>query len=487
MRRGRSATSLVWAAGWVGLVALQLTSAVVSDRPVGSPLGLFWLVVTAASGCVLTAVWLLARAVRDDAAESGFLGGFAYTVSVLPLVHGLTVPGVLYGPNDAVMTSVLWAVPLAVLSAAPLLLPRRWHRLTRRWRWWVGANLVVDTALAVALLVEPSLLPPAAFGEAFPTGLAIVGLAGAVAISARHVRLARVSHRPAVLLVSLSIASIAAGNLVWVNGTPMTIGFWLAHGLDIVGVFAVTIVAAMSYRRHGVEVDVFRPLTLRDPLDALEYGLDPVVRAFVADLGRKDPITREHVKRVAEAAIRLAEELRLDPDELRIAGLGALLHDVGKLEIPDAILAKPGRLTKDEFAIVQTHARIGAEMVAGSPVLDGVAPVIRHHHERVDGAGYPDGLAGQEIPLLARVVSVCDAWDAMVHTRQYREGMDDDIARSILREHAGSQWDGDVVAAFLAVLESGEIATEPTTLAELGTEGVGCSCLVALPPSPVPA
>jgi putative nucleotidyltransferase with HDIG domain len=260
----------------------------------------------------------------------------------------------------------------------------------------------------------------------------------------------------------------------------MAPGFWLAHALDIVGVFAVTIVAALAYRRGSVERYVFRPLTLRDPLDALEYGLDPVVRGFVADLGIKDPITREHVKRTAETAIALGERLGLSADELRLVGLGALLHDVGKLRVDDDVLNKPGRLTAEEFEQVKLHAADGEQLVRSSAVLADIAPIVRHHHERVDGSGYPDRLAGDEIPLLARVVSVCDAYDAMVHTRQYREGMAADLVRSILREHAGSQWDADVVAAFLEVLADGGVPPEPTVLAELGSQ-VGCSCAADLP------
>jgi putative nucleotidyltransferase with HDIG domain len=243
------------------------------------------------------------------------------------------------------------------------------------------------------------------------------------------------------------------------------------------------VVGAVTYRRSMVERQVFRPLTLRDPLDALEYGLDPIVRAFVADLGRKDAITREHVKRTAETAIAVGEELGVPGHALRTLGLGALLHDVGKLHVDDAVLNKPGRLTAEEFEHVKRHTVIGEDIVRSSPVLRDIAGIVRHHHERVDGAGYPDGLAGGAIPLLARIVSVCDAYDAMMHTRQYREAMDPDLVRGILREHAGSQWDADAVGALLRVLDDGRVADEPTVLAELGTQ-VGCSCNHDLPAVP---
>lgn len=296
---GKPLGARAWAAGCVVLIALQVTVSLIWTTPVGSPEALFWLVVVAASGCVLTSGYLLWRAHRDDAAELGMIGGFAYAVSILPLVHGLTVPGVLYGENNAVTSSVVVALPLAVAVALPMTSASLGRAVLRRWRAWVAVHAVGQTALAVALLVDPGLLPGARLGAFWPSVLAVAGLAGTLAIAWRHVRLYAISRRPAVLGVAWALVAVSAGNLVWLVGDPMSAGFWLAHGLDIGGVFGASVIAAVAWRRHPVEVDVFRPVTLRHPLDALEYGLDDVVREFVADLGRKDEITREHVKRTA--------------------------------------------------------------------------------------------------------------------------------------------------------------------------------------------
>lgn len=472
-----------WAGGWAGAIALQLVAAVVpgADRSIGSAVLLFWIVVVGAGGCVIASSMLLARALCDDTAELGVVAAFAFAVSVLPLVHGLTTPGVLYGANAATMTSVLWALPLALVAALPLLLPRRWApRWSPYWRVWVAGNIVVEVAFAIALLVAPDLLPLVTLGEPVAVATATASLVGTCWLSARHLRLYWIARTRGAFAVAMAFALIASGNLVWVNGAPMTAAFWLAHVLDIVGVFGVTIVAVVAYRRGDVERMVFRPITLRDPLDALELGLEPVVRAFVADLHRKDPITAEHVKRTAEAAIAVGEALGLAPGDLRTLGLGAVLHDVGKLGIDDTVLHKAGRLSPDEFEHIKTHTLIGEQLVARSPLLAPIAPLVRHHHERIDGNGYPDRLAGEEIPLLARIVSVCDAYDAMVHTRQYRTGLATTTARDILMEHAGSQWDRHVVARFLAVLDAGHVPAEPTVLADVGSQ-VGCSCTAALP------
>lgn len=473
----------MWALAWLGVVVLQLGSSLLpgADRVVGSAVVLFWLVVVAAGGCVVASLVLLGRAWVDDTAELGLIVAFAFAVSALPFVHGLTTPGVLYDANEAMMSSVLWALPLGLIAAAPLLVGRPLaSRLARDWKAWCVANLTVQLGVAVALLIWPSLLPVAAMGDPWAIALAVLSLVGALVLSARHLRLHWIARTTSSLFVSLAFALIAAGNLIWVNGVVMSPGFWLAHLLDIVGVFLATIVATVAYRRGELERVVFRPLTLRDPLDALEFGLDPVVRAFVADLGRKDPITCEHVKRTAETAIAVGEEFGLPAADLRTLGLGAVLHDVGKLGIDDDVLLKSGRLTADEYEHVKTHTLIGERLVLDSIVLASIAPIVLHHHERGDGDGYPDGLAGDEIPLLARIVSVCDAYDAMVHTRQYRNGIDADTVTAILREHAGSQWDRRVVATFLTVKAQGRIPVAPTVLADLGNQ-IGCSCTTDLP------
>jgi HD-GYP domain-containing protein (c-di-GMP phosphodiesterase class II) len=182
----------------------------------------------------------------------------------------------------------------------------------------------------------------------------------------------------------------------------------------------------------------------------------------------------------------VGERLGVGPADLQVLGLGALLHDLGKLTLPDDILNKPDRLTTAEFEVVKGHAAAGEALVRTSTVLSAIGPIVRGHHERLDGRGYPDGLAGDEIPLAARIVSVCDAFDAMAQTRQYRQGMGADKAISILREHAGAQWDAQVVEALVHVVERERV--EVGRLADVGRHGaagpqlvVGCGCEDALP------
>jgi putative nucleotidyltransferase with HDIG domain len=144
--------------------------------------------------------------------------------------------------------------------------------------------------------------------------------------------------------------------------------------------------------------------------------------------------------------------------------IGALLHDIGKIGVPDNVLRKPTALSEAEWVTMRKHPEYGARIVAGIPFLEDVSQIVRHHHERWDGAGYPDGLAARAIPLGARIVSVCDAYRAMTEDRPYRRALSEAEARQQLEQGTGSQFDGDCVAALLRVLDRREQAAEVVVL-----------------------
>ena len=147
--------------------------------------------------------------------------------------------------------------------------------------------------------------------------------------------------------------------------------------------------------------------------------------------------------------------------------LSGLLHDIGKIGIDDQVLRKPGRLTESEYEHIKMHAEIGYRILKDLKQLDQVLPVVRHHHEAWNGTGYPFGLQGEEIPLVARIVAVADAFDAMSSDRPYRKGMADDKLDEIFRSGAGRQWDADIVDAFFAVRD------EIRQIGRLGTRTAG--------------
>ena len=178
------------------------------------------------------------------------------------------------------------------------------------------------------------------------------------------------------------------------------------------------------------------------------------VQALLAALGARDGYTEEHSEEVVELALRVARQMRLAPRELEDLRYVALLHDIGKIGIPDGILRKPGALDPDEWAEMRKHPEIGERIVASMPSLAYLAPTIRAEHERWDGSGYPDRLQGEQIPLAARIVLVCDAFHAMTSDRPYRRALSREHALAELERNAGSQFCPTAVCAALAVLSS---------------------------------
>jgi putative nucleotidyltransferase with HDIG domain len=175
-------------------------------------------------------------------------------------------------------------------------------------------------------------------------------------------------------------------------------------------------------------------------------------------LARKDADTAIHSRKVAELAERVGIRLGMFGQQLRALRWAALLHDVGKVDVRDEVLRKPGALTDEEFEEIKAHAAGGAEMVQRVPFFGKVSPLVRWSHERWDGHGYPDGLCGEEIPLGARVIFACDAFDAMVSDRPYRGAMSIRAAVAELRAGAGTQFDPDVVTALVAEVSGPALA-----------------------------
>ncbi|GAO36234.1 hypothetical protein SCT_1636 [Sulfuricella sp. T08] len=174
---------------------------------------------------------------------------------------------------------------------------------------------------------------------------------------------------------------------------------------------------------------------------------ESVLLAYDNALGLKDTYTGGHGRRVAFYARQIAIALGLPQEESHSIGEAASLHDIGKIGIPDAILTKPGKLTPEEFSVIQKHPVMGAEIVQSIPLLSHHVHAVRHHHEHFDGSGYPDGLSGSDIPLAARIIAVADAFDAMSSNRSYRSGVSADRALNEIAQAAGSLFDPEVVAA----------------------------------------
>ncbi|HLG51956.1 MAG TPA: HD-GYP domain-containing protein [Chloroflexota bacterium] len=195
----------------------------------------------------------------------------------------------------------------------------------------------------------------------------------------------------------------------------------------------------------------------RERRQELQRAYLETIHMLAAAVEARDPYTGGHLERVTRYTIALGRALNWSREDLNIAEMGAILHDIGKIGIRDAILCKEGPLTAEEWAHMREHPVIGARILEGITFLRPVIPYVRHHHERYDGTGYPDGLRGEAIPIGGRLIAVADAFDAMTTSRPYRQALPVEDALAELRRAAGSQLDPVIVEAFLAAYARGEI------------------------------
>ncbi|QYK57510.1 MAG: diguanylate cyclase [Fimbriimonadaceae bacterium] len=249
-------------------------------------------------------------------------------------------------------------------------------------------------------------------------------------------------------------ATVSAGIAQYAAGSEDTQGMVLAAELAL----------SRAKQLGRNQVSVFEPMSGSSELDPVKLGRllgeessFATIQALAAAVDAKDHYTNGHSLRVAEFASDLARFMGLTSKTVDLIYTTGTLHDVGKIGVPDSILQKPGRLTDEEFAIMATHPVLGEVIVKKVPALLATLPGVRGHHERWDGKGYPDKLAGNDIPLVARYLAVADTFDAMTSDRPYRKGMEVEVALSEIRKGAGTQFDPELAEAFVRMMEAREV------------------------------
>lgn len=259
---------------------------------------------------------------------------------------------------------------------------------------------------------------------------------------------------PAMVAAVLFVRDPLAKWLVIAPSLAMFVGLHLASGTrqDAIEIFALTplmlgVAAVTSMLFARVRNSAEEQLRMQGTATALLMALEA-----------RDGYTADHSNEVLDLVDGVAQRLGLDEQQRRVATYVALLHDIGKIGIPNHILHKPSKLTEDEWLVMKEHPAIGERILRELPGFEAVARAVRHEHERFDGGGYPDGIAGEEIPIYSRIVLVCDAYHAMTSTRPYRKAMGESFARTELLRHAGTQFDPDVVDAMLREIEDRQIA-----------------------------
>ena len=193
---------------------------------------------------------------------------------------------------------------------------------------------------------------------------------------------------------------------------------------------------------------------LSDTYEKLEKAYLESIQTLRYTVEAKDPYTRGHSDRVSEYSVLIGEKLGLSEDELKTLRVGGLFHDIGKIGIPDSILLKQSKLTDDEYSEIKNHPSIGAHILCNAEVFREIIPIVKHHHERYDGRGYPGQLKGEDIPYLARIAAVADAFDAMTSKRTYRDSLPIDIVRDEIEKNLGTQFDPNIGKIFLDIIEN---------------------------------
>jgi HD-GYP domain-containing protein (c-di-GMP phosphodiesterase class II) len=355
---------------------------------------------------------------------------------VLVAAGGLTIP--------------LGAALLAAAGEPALRGPRR----LRPAAIVVGAALVAVAGLGALGLALPALVPVVPGARTFEaTALVGAGLACLLVVGVRAARTVLLTRRIRDAVATGGVALLGGALVAGWTWSWTHLGFWMGHGFELAGLVMLGAAAALDLRDGAPSRALHGDLRAAEMVLREEAFLGVQVRALMRRLAAKDASTEGHTRRVAILATRVGEALRLPPARLRELALAGLLHDVGKLQVPDAVLRKPGPLTDEEFAVIRTHPGAGDALLASlGGFSPGVRAVVRGHHERLDGRGYPDGRRGDAIDLPTRIMAVCDVYDALVTARVYRAAWSHGDAVALLERESGTGFDPVCVAALQRVL-----------------------------------
>ncbi len=434
------------------------------------------------------AIALTVVGVRRSDAGSVLLGIAFSTMTTLLAIHAFATPGVLIGANGLVAVAGATSLPagsaLLSLSSLPVL---RGPRAIPRLLALQGALAAIAVGLAALGFLHPASVPalPRA-GSPPAVVLLAIGMAFFGVLALRAAGTYALTRRRADLLAAIGIVWLAAALVPQLLLSPATLAFYVGHALELLGLVCVGVPVAADLARKAASRPLAGDLAAAELVCAEEQYLGARIRALLVELADKDESTEQHTRRVAMLAVRVGEALGLPPARLRMLAVGGLLHDVGKLLVDDRVLKKPGRLTYDEFAQVKRHPAAGFALLTELGGFSrGVRRMVLDHHERLDGAGYPNGRPTAELSLETRILTVCDVYDALVSDRVYRAAWTPQKALELLHGESGTAFDERCVAALERLVEADRAPSEPsfvTTVVETPMSPRPAQCMTR-PPS----
>ncbi len=379
-------------------------------------------------------------------------------VGFMMLGHGVTTPGIFGRPMN------LWIARFPVLAlaafAASLAMALRTHGVTSRLiarspriaLWFPVASIGL---LALGVAVDPTVLSGAApvAGETqIRLGLLVGSSITFLLVGCVHWNRWRLGRDRIELALTLASWLAMSSVLSFAHGMFWRMSWWDYHLYLLAGFMAATWAVVVGYRGTRTLAGAVGGISVHDPVEQVAQRQPESLHALIGAVEAKDPYTRGHSERVADLATRMGLRLALSPEAVRGLHQGAYLHDVGKIGVPDHVLNDPGELGVEAWEQIQRHPEIGWDLVSRAESLHGALSAIRNHHERWDGTGYPDGLAGNSIPLSGRIVAVADVWDALTSHRAYRDAWQPDRAVSHIAAASGTLFDPEAVEAFLDIV-----------------------------------
>ena len=414
-----------------------------------------------AASCAIAMSVIAAR--RNDG-RAVWIGMAFSVIATMLVIHGLATPGVILPDNGLVQVAGALNLPVcgAILAASGLPMLRR----PRRVRLLLRIQFLVVVALAIAgaaALVFSQLIPvvpdPSTVTAELIFGFGAIPL---VLLAWRAGRTYLLTRRVSDLIVVEGIVWLTGAQFGLLNFTMMNAAWWAAHGLEVAGIGMVAIPVALDLRHAVASRPLVGDLRAADLVEHEKAFLGGRVRALLVRLGEKDPSTEGHTRRVATLAVAIGERLDLPEGRLRQLALGGLLHDMGKLSVPNEILNKPGRLTGEEFDEIRRHPGAGRELLTE---LGGFSPLVldlvESHHERLDAGGYPNRVPAGDLDLEVRILTVADVYDALTADRVYREAWPAERALALLDDETGRAFDPDCVAALRWLVASEQPALLP--------------------------
>jgi len=416
------------------------------------------LIATAAGAALSYGGWR-----RQDA--RAVLVGTAFTVmAALLLVHGFASPGFIVEMNGVVSLTGAATLPVGgVILALSALQPARSRRAVKPLLLLQLALMLGVVALGLIALWVPALVPSVPEpGSPVALLTLVVGLVFYALLALRALRTVLLTRRGADVCVFVGLVWLAGALVPALLQSYLDLAWWLGHGLEVAGVLLVGAPVAADLFRASPSRPLAGDLRGKELVSAEAAFLGSQVGALTRLLARKDEYTEGHTRRVALLAVEVGEELGLPPARLRELAIGGLLHDIGKLSVPDAILQKPGPLDEHEYLLVQRHPVHGDLLLGELGFSPHVRRLVRDHHERLDGRGYPHGVDAASLSLETRVLTACDVYDALRSHRVYRDAWSHERALALLCEEIGSAFDARCVGALERVLARREAPTRVT-------------------------